>query len=248
MHIAIAFVIAMCLFARFHPIVSSPTSEMGIDIGVNQSMIVKENIKPLSEIQNQNIVKQSYDYSCGSAALATLLKYHLGENLTERQVLRGMMEYGNKANIAERRAFSLLDMKKFVEKLGYQGIGYKAEFNDLLELKEPCILPIQFSGYRHFTVLKGFRNGHVFLADPFRGNTSYTIDEFSKMWYENIIFLVQSKGTRELTALKLTNDDLRFISEDSIDDLISEYGPDFRPIDERDLNFTLPDEYQKYKN
>jgi uncharacterized protein len=252
----------MCLFASFHNPKKIPDNEMQLNIGVASSaigtpaspaislsaspVIVNHNVIPLEEFKDRHISKQTFDYSCGSAALATLLNYYVGENLTERQVIQGLMEYGNKNKIAERKAFSLLDMKKFVNKLGYEASGYKAELKDVLELKKPCIVPIEFFGYRHFTVLKGFYNGHVFLADPFRGNTSYTISEFQKMWYETVIFVVEIEGSPPVNALKLKNEDLRIIDEDDIDEMIADYGPYFLPIDERDFHFTLPEDYQKY--
>jgi predicted double-glycine peptidase len=262
MHIIIAFAIAMSLFASFHTPRQIPDNEFQMNMGVSSSaigtptspavsssvspIIVKQNVIPLKEFQDRHVIKQNYDYSCGSAAFATLLNYYVGENLTERQVILGLMEYGDKYKIAERKAFSLLDMKKFANKLGYEAAGYKAELQDVLELKKPCIIPIEFFGYRHFTVLRGFHNGHVFLADPFRGNTSYTISEFQKMWYENVIFVVEVQGSPPVNALKLNNEDLRKIDEDDIDEMIADYGPYFPPIDERNFDSTLPDDYQKY--
>lgn len=246
MHIIAAFIIAMGLFATYHPVRETPDNELQVNIGSTTPVIVKQNVTSLAAFQDKNVMKQNFDFSCGSAALATLLDYYVGENLTERQIIQGLMEYGDQHKISERRAFSFLDMKKFVNKLGYEGAGYKAELKDLLELNKPCIVPIEFFGYRHFTVLKGIYHGHIFLADPFRGNTSYTIAEFKKMWYENVIFVINASGPT-LTALKLTDDDLRIIKEDSIEELISKYGPNFPPIDERHFQFTLPDDYQKYR-
>lgn len=246
MHILIAFVISACILANFHPIAPMADDEIYIDIGVGAPVCIQEKVTPLTELSNRNITKQSYDYSCGSAALATLLNAYLGENLTERQVIQGLMEYGSKEKIAERRAFSLLDMKRFVGKLGYEGNGFKAELNDLKELDAPCIIPIEFLGYRHFTVLRGFHGNHIFLADPFRGNTSYTIDAFEDMWYQNVIFMVDKKNVRTFSGLRLTNEDLRYIDEDTTLDILTEYGPQFPLRDAREFDFTLPDEYEKY--
>lgn len=241
----------MCLFAGFHPIKDNPKSEFNIDVGGQYSVVADFSITSLYEFQDSNLVKQEYDYSCGSAALATLLNYYLGEDLTESQVIYGMMEYGDAQKIAKRRAFSLLDMKRFVKELGYRGVGYKATIKDMFdieELNQNCIIPIEFMGYRHFTVLKGFHGGHIFLADPFRGNTSYTISEFEEMWYENVVFVVYPEGERMYSGLELTNNDLRYIHESSIDELIQDYGPEIGYPDEheRKFFFTLPEEYQKY--
>ena len=241
----------MCLFAGFHPIKENPKNEVSLDIGVEQAVNVDLSVTPLYELQYRKLVKQEYDYSCGSAALATLLNYYLGENFSESQVIYGLMEYGDAQKISQRRAFSLLDMKRFVNRLGYRGVGYKATIKDVYEineLKHPCIIPIEFLGYRHFTVLKGFHGGHIFLADPFRGNSSYTVDTFEEMWYGNIVFVVYPEGSRLYSALELTNDDLRYIHESVVDDLITDYGPEIENPEKHDRNFffTLPEEYQKY--
>lgn len=246
MHILVAFVISACILASFHPVSPMPDDEFYMDIGVGAPVCIQQQVTPLSELKDQNITKQSFDYSCGSAALATLLNAYLGENLTERQVIQGLMEYGSKEKIAERRAFSLLDMKRFVNKLGYDGNGFKADLNDLKELDAPCIIPIEFLGYRHFTVLRGFHGNHIFLADPFRGNTSYTIDAFENMWYQNVIFMVDKKNARTFAGLALTNEDLRYIDEDTVLDILTDYGPKFTVRDARNFDFTLPNEYQKY--
>jgi predicted double-glycine peptidase len=245
-HILIAFVISACILANFHPIRPMADDEIYIDIGVGAPVCIKEKDTPLTELSYRNITKQSYDYSCGSAALATLLNAYLGENLTERQVIQGLMEYGSKEKIAERRAFSLLDMKRFVNKLGYEGNGFKADLIDLKELDAPCLIPIEFLGFRHFTVLRGFHGNHIFLADPFRGNTSYTIDAFEDMWYQNVIFMVDKKNVRTFAGLRLTNEDLRYIDEDTTLDILTDYGPQFPLRDAREFDFTLPDEYEKY--
>ena len=248
MQICIVFIIGIFMLSSFHPIKEIPDDEIEIDIGTSYSVPITLDVQSLTQIQKQNITEQNFDYSCGSAALATLLNFQLGENFTERQVINGLMEHGDKAKITQRRAFSLLDMKSFVNKLGYNGVGYKAELNDLLEIDRPGIIPIEFLGYRHFTVLRGLYDGHIFLADPYRGNTSYTIKQFQDMWYENVLFIVYPQGTRELSALKLTDQDLRYINEKSIFELISDYGPNI-PLPDEDTNFfTLPDEYQKYRH
>ncbi len=243
MHIIAAFVIVVCLFAGFHPIQPLHKNEIYLDVGAGTPVVIKEQVKPLNEIQFKNITKQSFDYSCGSAALATLLNSYLGENFTERQVIQGLMDLGSKEKISERRAFSLLDMKKFVSTLGYEGNGYKAELNDLKTLGKPCILPIEFLGYRHFTIFRGIHGNHIFLADPFRGNTSYALNTFKDMWFENVIFVVDRPDTGKWpNRMALTNADLRYINEKTALDILTDYAPVIPKPD----GTILPKEYQKY--
>lgn len=247
MQVLIAFIIGMALFSQFHPNIREiPKNEIYMNVGVQQPILIRQSVKSLKELEDQHVVKQEYDFSCGSAALATLLNYYLGEDFSERQVISGLMTYGNQQQIAKRRAFSLLDMKKFVDKLGYRGVGYKADIKDLESLKEPCILPIHLLGYRHFTVFRGIHDGHVFLADPFKGNTSYTIATFKDLWFENVIFVVYPNGAPELNALRLTTDDMRYIDEFEHENILDAGQPLIPQPDERRNTFTLPDDYHKY--
>ena len=235
MHVLIAFLISVALISGFHPLKEIPENETrfmaplddGIttntDSYVPYAIIPVEHrldVTPASEIEFSRIVHQKYDYSCGSAALATILKYQLAEDFTETQVIHGMLKYGDKTKIMERRAFSLLDMKKFVNALGYTGVGYKAEIKDLETLDMPCILPIELYGYRHFTVFKDIYRNHVFIADPFRGNTSYPIPEFKKLWHKNVIFVIYPTGEEQLSLLEIKNEDLRFFDEDRTLDIL----------------------------
>jgi hypothetical protein len=134
--------------------------------------------------------------------------------LTERQIIEGLVEYGDKKQIERLRAFSLLDMKRFVEKLGYKGAGYKAEMADLRTLGKPCIVPVEIFGYQHFCVFRGIVQDHVFLADPYLGNVSYPVEQFAKMWQRNVAFVV-TDGDIIHSALMLREEDLRYIDLDA---------------------------------
>lgn len=192
----------------------------------NPAVTLKYNVTPQSEFLYKNLIKQRYDYSCGSAALATVLRYYLGEDFTEHQVIQGLLEYGDTRLIEQRRAFSLLDMKRFVQAIGYTGEGYTAELDDLKGLETPAIIPIEFMGYTHFVVYKGYYRGSLFCADPFMGNISFTETQFQDMWYKNVLFLVTTEGST-LNALSLKEEDLRFVTEDEvgIERLLDEIPP-----------------------
>jgi hypothetical protein len=102
-------------------------------------------IEPLIEQKFRNIVRQAYDYSCGSAALTTVLNFYLGRSLSERQVMEGLLHYGESERIVSRRAFSMLDMKRLVTALGYPSGGFRATIDDLIDLDHPAIVPLLYS-------------------------------------------------------------------------------------------------------
>jgi predicted double-glycine peptidase len=70
------------------------------------------------------VVPQTVDYSCGAAAMATLLRYHFGHQITEKEITLGMFQTGDKDEI-RKRGFSMLDMKSFAQSRGLQVEGYK---------------------------------------------------------------------------------------------------------------------------
>ena len=219
------FVVLLGLLGPFYPIQSVPPNEVRVVAGTQTVPVaLHQDIKTRSEFTSAHIIKQQYDYSCGSAALATLLNYYLGEKLTERQIIAGLYEYGDKNQIERLKAFSLLDMKRFVEKLGYYGTGYRADIEDLRTMGKPCIVPMEIFGYQHFVVFRGIVQDHVFLADPYLGDVSFPVEEFRKMWQRNVAFVVTDHDIVH-SALMLKSEDLRFIDLDATRRALDNFQP-----------------------
>ncbi|MES2818972.1 MAG: C39 family peptidase [Pseudomonadota bacterium] len=173
-------------------------------------------LEPMSQLQFRNVIRQAYDYSCGSAALTTVLDYFLGRNLEERQVMEGLLRYGEADKIVERRGFSLLDMKRFVSALGYQSGGFRAEFADLDALEHPAIVPIDYGGFKHFVVVRDVHDDHVFVADPALGNISFTRSRFEAIWDQNVLFVIFPGAQAPHNALHLSDQDLRLVDDRSV--------------------------------
>jgi uncharacterized protein len=145
-------------------------------------------VRSLLEMRRENVVIQSWDLSCGAAALATLLRYEFGESVTEKDIAHGLMrrsEYVENPKLVQvREGFSLLDLKRFVQDRGYKGLGFgQLEFNDLIE-RAPVMVPINALGYNHFAIFRGVKGNRVLLADPAWGNRTMTIDKFQRMWLD----------------------------------------------------------------
>lgn len=173
-------------------------------------------IKPAIENQFRGIVRQAYDYSCGSAALTTVLNAHAGLNLTEQQTMEGLLRFGEYDRIIERRSFSLLDMKRFVTALGYESGGYRGEFKDLIKQTQPAIVPIHYAGFKHFVVYKAYKDGRVYVADPALGNISFDEARFKEIWENNTLFLVNVPESQQKDLLALQETDLRHVDDATI--------------------------------
>ena len=173
-------------------------------------------IKPALENQFRGIVRQAYDYSCGSASLTTLLNGYVGTNLSEQQTMEGLLRFGEYNRIVERRSFSLLDMKRFVTALGFESGGFKGEFSDLIKQDQPAIVPISYAGFKHFVVFKAYKNGRVYVADPALGNISFDQERFKQIWENNTLFLISVPKDQQKSLLTLQDADLRHVDDATI--------------------------------
>lgn len=174
------------------------------------------NIKPAVEDQFRGIVRQAYDYSCGSAALTTLLNGYVGTRLTEQQTMNGLLRFGEYNRIVERRSFSLLDMKRFVTALGLESGGYRGEFSDLIKQGQPAIVPISYAGFKHFVVYKAYKNGRVYVADPALGNISFDQERFKEIWENNTLFLINVPEAQRQNMLALQDADMRHVEDATV--------------------------------
>lgn len=148
--------------------------------------------RSLLESKFSRVVRQQYDFSCGSAALATLLTYHYGRDTAEQDAFNAMYAAGDKAKIAQA-GFSLLDMKTFLESIGYQADGYQASLQKLASVGVPAIALVNHRGYRHFVVVKGVRDDEVLIGDPALGIKYMTRAEFEQIWDNGVLFVIKTE-------------------------------------------------------
>ncbi len=247
MHILVAFLLGTALIAGFNTLHEKPENHFYTVLDSRDQVMVDTYMETAQEINERHLVMQELDYSCGAATLATLLNYHLGENLTESQVIHGLFTYGDVEAIEKRRAFSMLDMKRFVDALGYEGQGFRADMQDLEELEVPVVLPIELFGYQHFVVFRGIKNGRVFLADPWRGHSSYTREAFEDMWYEHVLFMVDPQKRHTMGLLSLSREDLRYITPQEERWFLFPPGPDRVSVPPMRKHKWLEQEGQPYK-
>ncbi|MBW2569016.1 MAG: C39 family peptidase [Deltaproteobacteria bacterium] len=178
----LCFLLIMALFSQ-----STKVHAAILEVTINGGPRISRHVVSLKEARFKNVVSQSFDFSCGAASLATLLKYQFGKEITERDVMKGMLTQGDQILI-KRRGFSFLDMKAYAQSLGYQANGYKLKIEQLGQVKIPTIVLINVRGYSHFVVLKGVIGEKVYTADPAWGNRVMDLEEFLGTW-NNVIFV-----------------------------------------------------------
>jgi predicted double-glycine peptidase len=145
-------------------------------------------VRSLLEMRRDRVVVQQWDLSCGAAALATVLNYQHGDPVSEREIARGLIEREEYLEqpllVRARQGFSLLDLKRYVDRRAYRGIGYgQLTLADLIE-RAPVIVPVRFHGYNHFVVFRGALGNRVLLADPAFGNRTMLASKFEGAWLD----------------------------------------------------------------
>jgi predicted double-glycine peptidase len=138
-------------------------------------------IKSLSEQRWTRIIPQRYDFSCGSAAVATLLTYHYDRPTTEAEVFETMYRHGDQARI-RAQGFSMLDLKRYLDSRGLNAAGFRMSLAELERIGVPAIVLVSTNGYRHFIVIKGIRGDEVVAGDPAGGTVVITRDQLIAIW------------------------------------------------------------------
>jgi uncharacterized protein len=171
---------------------ASPPVEAGslyLDIGLGGGALSLK-VESFQEQKYRDTIAQEHDFSCGSAALATLLSYNYNRPVSETDVFKDMIVNGDKKVISES-GFSLLDIKRYLQRHGLDSNGYRAPLAKLVQVRLPAIVLLNVRGYRHFVVLEGIENRRALLADPANGMRSEPIGVFESEW-SGIFFLITS--------------------------------------------------------
>jgi predicted double-glycine peptidase len=158
--------------------------------------------KPIQSVRERkfaDLVQQKTDFSCGAAALATILRQAYWLDVDEHQVIEGMLANADQ-DLVRTQGFSMLDMKRYVESLGMRARGYKVAPETLSDVRIPVVVLMDIRGYKHFVVLQKVDRGWVYIGDPVLGHKRFKVDDFVKGW-NGIIFAVIGQGYDKANAL-----------------------------------------------
>ena len=151
--------------------------------------------KPLESMRERrfsDLVEQKTDFSCGAAAVATILNQAYGWDLSEEDVIHGMLAVADEEQVRSQ-GFSMLDMKRYVTSLGMRARGYRIDSNQLSSVSIPVIVLIEVRGYKHFVVMQRTADDWVYVGDPVLGHKKLSMEEFTQGW-NGIVFALIGPG------------------------------------------------------
>jgi predicted double-glycine peptidase len=153
----------------------------------------RQHVESWQGLKRQNVVMQQREYSCGAAALATLLRYYWDDtSATEAKYLTELAKMLSPADNADRiqNGLTLTDLRRLAVQTGYLASIGTLTFDKLTESKVPLVLGVTVQEYRHFVVYRGTDGQYVYLADPMRGNIRTPIWQFKTQWQQNAVLAV----------------------------------------------------------
>ncbi len=169
----------------------TPAGRMPLAVLPGGGLVFKP-VESMRERRFSDLVEQKTDFSCGAAAMATILNQAYGWSLSEDDVIKGMLAQADEEQV-RTQGFSMLDMKNYAASLGMRARGYRIESSQLGSVSIPVIVLIEVRGYKHFVVLQRSADGSVYVGDPVLGHKKMSMEEFSKGW-NGIVFALIGPG------------------------------------------------------
>lgn len=159
---------------------SENVSKMDLNVAAKPEATVNvENSTILGQLAETNNVSimQSTNYTCGPAALATVLN-NLGINTTESELadLAGTDESGT----------TMYGLVQAAQVKGLKATGMKLFIN---ELKKNDIVFLNTVEAAHYSVVKEVTNESVKLADPSLGNIEMSKANFNEIYMGNVLVI-----------------------------------------------------------
>lgn len=150
-------------------------------------------VRSMQELRFLETVRQRFDFSCGSAAVATLLSHHYGRTTGETEVFLSMWDTGDRQKIRSQ-GFSMLDMKRYLDERGYNADGFRIPASRIAEVGIAGIVLLEHLDQPHFVVVSGAKNGELLVNDPARGVWSVDVAELESLW-NGILFVVRGQSS-----------------------------------------------------
>ncbi|MGE7955332.1 C39 family peptidase [Pseudomonas sp. NPDC089530] len=161
--------------------------------------LVFKQVQSIRERKFANLVEQKTDFSCGAAALATILRQAYWFDVDEEHIIKGMLANADQ-NLVRTQGFSMLDMKRYIESIGMRARGYRIPPEKLEAVTIPVVVLMEIRGYKHFVVMQRAQKDWVYVGDPVLGHKRYSHEDFVNGW-NGIVFAIIGPGYDKTNVL-----------------------------------------------
>lgn len=131
------------------------------------------------------------DINCAASALADLLLTRFNQDVGPEEIFAELWSHADEDS--QRLGFSLLDLKKFLERHDFQGDGYNISLAELGREGASALAIVNVDGNSHFIVVRGFRDGQVLINDPGFGLVKISERRFHDIWRDGVLFVIRDR-------------------------------------------------------
>ena len=230
-------VVGVCLCAPMAAEAAQPAGDKPPPTRIEAAggVVVRKPVKTLLEFKREHAVLQRYDFSCGAAALATVMQHYFKLRVTEESIVSYIIHLRGPEQAVlrykQKKGFSLLDLKVAAMSADFRCFAYSGmNLADLVELNAPAIVPVRTREYDHFVVFRGLRGDRVYLADPVAGNVTMKASNFVAVWHGGIGMVFKSKKGLKPTGWQPDESTQGFyVSQNMLRAMTSPFGLGFQP-------------------
>ena len=167
---------------------------------------------PHRPLRYTHVVGQTDWYTCGAAAVATLLTYYYGDSATEGEILKVAIEETKKSGKDPLKGLTALSLKRALEKRGYRVKAYRVNLEQLADYFRRGGLPVVGHVTKpelHFLVIAGIVDppyggpSQALLADPSWGRRIVPLEALvTEKGFSGVILLAIPKTKAQLKEVK----------------------------------------------
>lgn len=195
--------LALCLAAAHCP---DAAADAQVPLTANAER-ANARVMSILQMRERNLVRQGWDISCGAAALSTVLTHYYAAPYTEPTIAVSILANTDPDRVRRRGGFSLLDLKRFAEAVGFSANGYgELTLADLDAFNAPVIVPVSIRGLDHFVVYRGRAAGKILIGDPAFGNLTLSEYQFQEFWTSGIGFVVEPADAADADRAALASE------------------------------------------
>lgn len=137
-------------------------------------------VKSYQELRNEQVIRQSYEESCGAASLATLINILDFKALGEEDIVKLMSKKDKKLNTD---MVSFLELQQTAAKPSYESKGYQIDRSIFEKITIPILVKIEDDPrYPHFVIVINHQGDFTTILDPSYGKYVSTKKQFYNLW------------------------------------------------------------------
>jgi len=127
-------------------------------------------------------VRQYDRTDCGAASLLSVLRYHGGD--ASLVAVRELSKTGI-------RGTTMWSLQQAAERLGMKASGARGSYEDLTEVRLPCVAHLVLEdGRQHFVVIYRAKEKKLLVGDPARGLSWQSRETFCDVWRSGAVLLL----------------------------------------------------------